>query len=589
MTRRHRSLILALSLFVLGLATDAGPASEEPHSFHVQRKTMEALSAPDSVRVSEQGISSPLAACTLQWQGSVSFREKNSLAGGYRLSAYQDPAAEGCPGPYPFGVTQIWWTVYFAMDVPIQVQPVLFEDTGTVSCPVPGGIFFAGPMYILDIPATGPWIIRMSLADTVCVNSPYFAGIRILSAIDTGIVDILIDGMAPRVCRTYRDTANGWSDLVADDGFVHNMQIWSSGLDQSQNGCPIPNQCPINVSASPNPVTAMAGVQASATVTASDPDGGGALRYHLVSGPGSLDSTSGAWTYTPTCADVPGFVVTVQATDRGSGGCPQSQIAFPVNVSPPSLSVSNCLPVSVHWGSLASLQLTAQGGCPPVIFTKLSGSGSVTPAGNWEFQTDCGDIGTDSVKIQATDAAGQSTACAFDVTVTNTSPICQSPVAASSPPGQLTQVPLGPVTDADGDPLFYFLISGPPWGGVNGINWTATRPVADLADYTVCYISSDGCQTSAQCCFLVTESCQCNCHADPQCDGARDILDVVLTVNRAFRGAAPISFCPGHPEVDGRTDVDCSGATDVIDVIKMIDVAFRGADPASKFCAPCAP
>jgi hypothetical protein len=486
-------------------------------------------------------------------------------------------------------VTDIWWTVYFGVDIPVQIQLMLYQDTGSVACPVPGDTLFAGPVYIVNVPATGPWIIRMSLGDTVCVNAPYFAGLRIVSAIDTGIADILIDTTAPRVCRTYRDTASGWSDLVANDGYAHNMQIWSSGLDQAQSGCPIANQCPTNVSASPNPVNAVVGAQASATVTASDPDGGGVLQYYLIAGPGSVNSTSGVWTYTPTCADVPGFTVTVQASERGGGGCPQSQVAFQVDVAPTSLSIGNCAPVSVHWGAPASQQLTPEGGCPPVTFTKLSGPGNVTSGGNWSYQTNCGGIGNDSVKIQAIDATGQSAACAFLITVTNTPPTCHSPVAASAPPGQLTQVLLGPATDPDGDPLLYYLISGPPWGGINGTNWTATRPAADSADYTVCYTSSDGCQVSAECCFLVTEACQCNCHADPQCDGVHDILDVVLTVNRAFRGSPMIEFCPAHPEVDGRTDVDCSGATDVIDVIKMIDVAFRGADAATKFCVACSP
>ena len=587
MTRNHRLLHFAMSLFVLGLVTAAEPANEEPPSLRMQRESMVALSAQDEVRVLEQGMSSPLAACTLRWQGFVSFREQNSLAGGYRLGAYQNPATEGCPGPYPFGVTDIWWTVYFAVDVPIQVQLLLFHDTGTVSCPVPGGTLFAGPVYTLNVPATGPWIIRMSLGDTVCVNAPYFAGIRILSAIGTGIADILIDATAPQVCRTYRDTANAWSDLVANDGFVHNMQLWSSGLDQLQNGCPISNQCPTNVSAIPNPVNATVGAQASATVTASDPDGGGELQYYLVSGPGSVDGSTGIWAHMPTCNDVPGFTVTIEASDRGFGGCPQSQVSFQVNVAPPSLSIAGCLSVNVHWGSLANLQLDAASGCPPVMFTKLSGPGAVTPGGYWSYETDCGDVGDDSVTIRATDGVGQVANCTFDVAVTNISPTCQSPVAANAPHGELTQIPLGTATDLDGDTLLYILNSGPAWSGVNGTNWVATRPESDSADYTVCFSVNDGCATSTPCCFLVTESCQCECHADPQCDGATDILDVILTVNRAFRAASSIPFCPGQSQVDGRTDVDCTGATDVVDVVKMIDVAFRGADPAAKFCEPC--
>ncbi|MBI3871729.1 MAG: VCBS repeat-containing protein [candidate division Zixibacteria bacterium] len=79
-------------------------------------------------------------------------------------------------------------------------------------------------------------------------------------------------------------------------------------------------------------------------------------------------------------------------------------------------------------------------------------------------------------------------------------------------------------------------------------------------------------------------SCPCPCLADPQCDSATDVLDVVGTVNVDFRGVPPVSDprCPRQ-----RTDVDCSSVTDILDVVKMVDVAFRGGDPAVKFCNPC--
>jgi hypothetical protein len=87
--------------------------------------------------------------------------------------------------------------------------------------------------------------------------------------------------------------------------------------------------------------------------------------------------------------------------------------------------------------------------------------------------------------------------------------------------------------------------------------------------------------------FIVVSPCACNCHGDPACDGViSDILDVVNTINVAFRGAAaivdPNAQCPKSP-----TDMNCSGATDVIDVVKVINVAFRGANVATEYCVPC--
>lgn len=85
-------------------------------------------------------------------------------------------------------------------------------------------------------------------------------------------------------------------------------------------------------------------------------------------------------------------------------------------------------------------------------------------------------------------------------------------------------------------------------------------------------------------------TCACDCHADPApfgaCDGFQDVLDVVQTVNIAFRGAPsiidPNPNCPYET-----TDTNCSQSTDILDVVKMVNVAFRGANPATEFCDPC--
>jgi hypothetical protein len=82
----------------------------------------------------------------------------------------------------------------------------------------------------------------------------------------------------------------------------------------------------------------------------------------------------------------------------------------------------------------------------------------------------------------------------------------------------------------------------------------------------------------------ICEPCLCLCHADPACDGVVNVLDVVQTVNVAFRNAASLTdpLCPNE-----FTDVDCNGVTNVLDVVRVVNVAFRNADPAAEFCAPC--
>jgi hypothetical protein len=78
--------------------------------------------------------------------------------------------------------------------------------------------------------------------------------------------------------------------------------------------------------------------------------------------------------------------------------------------------------------------------------------------------------------------------------------------------------------------------------------------------------------------------CGCPCHADPQCDGVTNVLDVVQTVNVAFRGqASQTDVGCGYQQ----TDVDCDAVTNVLDVVKVVNVAFRGALPSANFCDPC--
>lgn len=84
--------------------------------------------------------------------------------------------------------------------------------------------------------------------------------------------------------------------------------------------------------------------------------------------------------------------------------------------------------------------------------------------------------------------------------------------------------------------------------------------------------------------WVTSYNCICNCHADPECDGATDILDVVRAIHIAFRGKDPMfeGSCPYET-----TDIDCNNLTDAMDVVRFVNIAFREADPAG-ICSPCA-
>jgi subtilisin family serine protease len=102
------------------------------------------------------------------------------------------------------------------------------------------------------------------------------------------------------------------------------------------------------------------------------------------------------------------------------------------------------------------------------------------------------------------------------------------------------------------------------------------------------FVASDGALADSQTVLIdVAPSCLCDCLGDPQCDGVTNVLDVVQTVDVAFRGGAASvdASCDPHPA--GRTDVNCDDVTNVLDVVAIVNVAFRSQAP--NFCTPCTP
>lgn len=120
-------------------------------------------------------------------------------------------------------------------------------------------------------------------------------------------------------------------------------------------------------------------------------------------------------------------------------------------------------------------------------------------------------------------------------------------------------------------------------GGFSGA-WTALplpsgRIIASDMDNGLFVLQFDGNETPY---------CACQCLGDPSCNGVRDVVDVVQTINTAFRGA-PANSDPGENCSAETTDLNCDDATSIVDVVRMVNVVFRGADPLAEICDPCAP
>lgn len=130
-------------------------------------------------------------------------------------------------------------------------------------------------------------------------------------------------------------------------------------------------------------------------------------------------------------------------------------------------------------------------------------------------------------------------------------------------------------------------ISGGAAGDLLGVD-VAFR--ADPTQFNYCQVivgafkTDPGSRINAGSAYLFGCACDCPCSGDPGCDGVTNVVDVVNTINVAFRGGQSTTTgnCPYE-----NADVDCSGACSIVDVVKMVNVAFRGADKATEFCSPC--
>ena len=203
--------------------------------------------------------------------------------------------------------------------------------------------------------------------------------------------------------------------------------------------------------------------------------------------------------------------------------------------------------------------------------------------------------GNDSISFRVHDQWTYSNTAKWRVVV---DPVNDLPIASDVNANTIknTSIDIGsmPVTDVDNATWTISHVSG-PWNGVvdffmpNTGNFQYT-PVFDyFGPDSISYVAFDGFGNSntAKIRIQVYEACACPCPADPECDGIRsDVLDVISTINVAFRGSASTTD-PGCARQ--RTDVDCSGASDVLDVVLVIGVAFRGQSAATSYCNPCAP
>ncbi len=185
-------------------------------------------------------VKNPADFCDVQWQGSPYYYWDNTVFGPECWAAYQDPVETGCPTPvYPFGVTEITWTVYAYDTVTFDVQPVIYDYSDP---DVIGPILCEGPIHNFVLEAGG-WILTLPFEDTCCVYGPYYAGVILHTDLGADRLAIVTDDgvvVPPRSDATYWNPycQEGWLDFVDDVGIDANLQLYSGGYNADQNDCP---------------------------------------------------------------------------------------------------------------------------------------------------------------------------------------------------------------------------------------------------------------------------------------------------------------------------------------------------------------
>ena len=205
------------------------------------------------------------------------------------------------------------------------------------------------------------------------------------------------------------------------------------------------------------------GEPASFTASVSGGDGPFTYQWHL-NGTNLVAATNDSYNITSTAlTDAGDYSVTV-ASPYGSATSSNATLTVVDTIPPQIICPTNLTLVTTNpAGRAVSFAPTATDNCDPspaVICTPPSGS--VFP------------IGTNTVECVATDAAGNSNSCQFQIVVVlNHNPVAHD-IPLAGVMNQLAHIPLSEilthVSDADGDPLSVTGVSTPSTNGVS-VGW----------------------------------------------------------------------------------------------------------------------
>ncbi len=323
------------------------------------------------------------------------------------------------------------------------------------------------------------------------------------------------------------------------------------------------------------PVTLPAGTTLSATVTDDNlpnPPGAVTLTWSQVSGPsgGTATFAAGNAASTGVTFSTAGtYVLRLTANDSALSGFGDVTVA--VNAAEPTNTppvITSTAPTTATVGQPYAYTATAtDADNDPVTFHLLSGPTgfAMAPNGVVSWTPTADQVGAQAVTIEARDGRGGNTPQQFSVTVNAAEPTNTPPVITSTAPTTATvgqpYAYTATATDADNDPVTFFLVSGPTGFAIapgGAVAWTPTAN--QVGAQTVTIEARDGRGGNTPQSFLVTVGEQPPTNAAPTVT-AGPAQTVTLPAEAALAGSViDDGLPPGAPLTIEWSKVDGPGA-----------------------------
>jgi hypothetical protein len=196
-----------------------------------------------------------------------------------------------------------------------------------------------------------------------------------------------------------------------------------------------------------------------------------------------------------------------------------------VNVVNTEPAITNCPvdPFVVYWGDPVIHLFTATDpdlacDCDALTWSKVSGPGTISAGGNYQFVAGPLNIGCNTVVVRVDDEFGGFATCEFDISVLNEPPVIACPTEAINILWGETATATVTADDPDDGPsgLTYSMVSftGPGAPSIDPISgefeWATLETMAYVGTFTACVKVSDGAKLDAcntlnadTCCFTI--------------------------------------------------------------------------------------